>query len=312
MNNLIYTVNLINGSVNYVDPLSDEGMTVKYAQQEIPKVNETFDTKTGEEIKAEIPLTADLSVRNYKNTYIIPTEKSRVLLNLIPQKIFVTDTNIIDFIDVSFKHFVDDYSEGAPPDLFTLADGLFFRYVENGPKPIDQYTYYIMDNGEPKVIPNYKTLEVMLFERGQNYQSVRIIEKSQFDEIMNGSIPEMKIDMEAQWKAEMEDQVNFGKYLDLVKTAAGAGAIADAAAAEADKNIKAYKAEKDAEKAKADQAKAEAEAAKAASDAAIAQAKAAEANAQAQEAKAKQAEAEAKQKEAEAEQTRAELEAQKT
>lgn len=303
MSELKHRVNLINGSVHYISLFSEEGMGAKLAQQEIPAPNETFDNKTPEETQTAIPLIADLSVRNYKNTYIIPTEKERVLVNFIPQKIFVVDTDINSFIDTTFNYFIDDYSEGAPPEPYDLIDGIIFRYVESGPKSIDQYTYYIMEDGEVKQIPNFKTLEVMLFQRNENYNSVRILERSQFEDLVNNNLVTDINDMSAVWKAEMEDQVNFGKYLDLTKDAKAAGEIAAAATAEADKNINAYKAERDAEKAKAEQAKAEAEAAKAAAEAAKAAAAAAEAQ-------AKQAEAEAKQKQAEADREKAEWEAQ--
>jgi len=299
-----YTVNLINGSVVYIDPLTVEGATIQFAQQVIPKENELQDLKTNEEIKASIPLVSDLSVRNYKSAYLIPVEKERVLLNLIPEKVFVTDQDISNFIDIDFKYFKNETDgELYGPDPYSIVDGLIFRYVENGAKPINEYTYYIMDDGVVKQIPNFKTLEVMLFQRNENYNTVRIIEKSQFQDIINNSPVKNGDDMAAQWTAEMEDQVNIGKYLDLLKGAQSAGAIAASATAEADKNIKAVKAEKDAEKAKADQAKAEADAAKAKAEAAIAEADAAKA-------KASQAEAEAKQKQAEADAKKAEYEAQ--
>lgn len=293
MSNLTQKINLINGSVSYISLLSEEVMSVKFAQQEIPKENETYNTKTEEETKAEIPLTSDLSVRNYKNTYIIPIEKERVLLNLIPQKLFVTDSGIINFINTDFEYFTEVYPDGPGEEPFDFIDGIIFRYVGDGPLPIDQYTYYIMDDGIAKQIPNFKTLEVMLFQRGENYNSVRIIEKSQFNDIINnsgtGNIPDKSND----WTAAMEDQVNFGKYLDLLKDAKSAGEIAGSAAAEADKNIKAYKAERDAEKAKAEQAKAEADAAKAQAEAEKAEAQQKQAQADAEKAKAEQAKAEA-------------------
>lgn len=299
------TINLINGSVSYISLLSEEGMSIKFAQQEIPSQNETMDLKTDAEIKASIPLTAELSTRNYKNTYIIPIENKRVLLNLIPQKLFVTDSDIVNFIDNDFVYFVEDYSDGVGPEPFDMIDGIIFRYVGDGPLPIDQYTYYIMEDGETKQIPNFKTLEVMLFQRGENYNSVRIIEKSQINDILNNSKVSVGPDQTAAWTKDMEDQVNFGKYLDLLKDAKSAGEIAGAATAEADKNIKAMKAEKDAEKAKAEQAKAEADAAKAAAEAAIAEAKQKQAEADA-------AKAEAEQKQAEADAEKAQWEAQQT
>ncbi len=304
MSNIIHIVNLINGAVNYIDPLSAMGENIKFAQQTIPTENETLDIKTFEETKLSIPLVSELSTRNHKNTYIIPTEKKRVLLNLIPQKVFVTDQDINNYIDVKFHHFEFDINNNeAEAEPFSMIDGLIFRYVENGPKPIDQYTYYVMEDGVLTQIPNFKSLEVMLFQRNENYNSVRIIEKSQFEDILSSSESKPGSDMSAQWTAEMEDQVNIGKYLDLLKGAQSAGAIAASATAEADKNIKAVKAEKDAEKAKAEQAKAEADAAKAKADAAIEEAKAAQA-------KANAAEAEAKQKQSEADAKKAEYEAQ--
>lgn len=307
---LIHKVNLINGFVNYIDPLSDEGLSVKKAELEIPKENEKQDLNTFEQNKAEIPLVSELSLRNYKNTYIVPMELPRVLLNLIPEKIFITDTNIIMNIDTTFNYFSDDESESGEPEPYELIDGIIFRWVENGPKPIQEYTYYIMDDGIVKQIPNFKTLEVMLFQRNENYLSVRVLEKSQFNDIIENSPSESMDDMSTQWKAEMEDQVNMGKYLELLKTAKDAGAVAAAATAEADKNINAYKAERDAEKAKADQAKAEAEASKKQAEAEIEKAKQKQAEAEQAEAKAKQAEAEARQKEAEADAKKAEFEAQ--
>lgn len=242
-----------------------------------------------------------LSQRNYKNSYIIDLTKSKILTQFIPQKKIFNDSNLQYYIDSEFSYFKDNIEVIENLDgLYTLSEGLFFRFTEDI-KPIDQYTYYIMGDNEIEKIPNFQTLEVMLAQRNQNYLSVRVIEKGQMDDLLKQFSIKNKDDMSSQWDPSLKDSLNFASYLELKETAKSAGAIADAAAAEADKNIKAVKAEKDAEKAKAEQAKAEADAAKAQAQQAIEEAKAAAA-------KAQQAEAEAKQKEAEAEAKKAEYE----
>lgn len=301
--NIVYKANLLNGAVHYIAQGSEEAASIKFAQQKSPVPGEVQSTMTAEEIQQTIPYTSDLSSRNYKNTYIIPTENPRVLLNLIPQKTIITDTDIGNFVDVNFNFFVDDIAEYADPAPFSMIDGMLFRYADGHPKPINEYQYYIMQDGIVKEIPNFKTLEVMLFERNENYNSVRIIERSQFNELVASTKLEPGSNLAAQWSPTMEDQVNFGKYLDLMKGAKEAGAIAASAVAEVDKNIAAIKAEKEAEKAKADQAKAEADAAKAT-------AKAAEAAANQKAAEANAAKAQADQAKAEAEREKAEYEAQ--
>ena len=246
-----------------------------------------------------------LSTRNFKNSYQVDMTRDKVLTQLLPQKKLLTDKNIKYYLDTNFNYFVNldsDFIDGELP--FTIAEGLIFRFTEPF-KPIDQYTYYIMGDNKVEQIPNFKTLEVMLAQRNQNYLSVRVIEKSQLDDILKEFPLSKKEDMSASWSESLKDQLNFANYLDLKQSAKSAGAMVEAAAAEADKNIKAVKAEKDAEKAKADQAKAEADAAKAAANAAIEQAKA-------DQAKANAAEAEAKQKQAEADAKKAEFESKGT
>lgn len=249
-----------------------------------------------------------LSYRNAKNAFVIEMNKDKILNQILPQKKLIGDTNISYYIDNSFSYFTDDQtSDNSLENLFSLAEGLIFRFTEPL-KSIDQYTYYIMGDDKIEKIPNFKTLEVMLSQRNQNYLSVRVIEKDQMNDLLKEFPIVGKEDMSSQWDPSLADGLNFANYLDLKQSAKAAGAIADAAAAEADKNIKAVKAEKDAEKAKAEQAKAEADAAKAKAEAAVEEAKAAQAKAQQAEAEAKQKEAEAKQKEAEAEAAKAEYE----
>lgn len=298
--NFLQSVNLIDGSVNYIDPLSDEAKSIKLAQHEVPEEHETWENKTKEELKASIPLTADLSVRNYRQAYVIPTDRDRVLLNLIPEKTFITDSSMNNIIDNQFQYFIPGADDPVPPNPFSLVDGTFFRCAGQGVSAIENYQYYQMQRGSAVAIPNFKTLQVMLVERNLTYAAVRVIEKNQCEELMGSTPPAAPTpSRENEYTEDMADQVSFDTYVDLKREAESASAVAAAAAAEADKNIKAIKAEKDAEKAKAEQAKAEAEAAKKEAEAAKAASEAAKAEAAAASAQAKAAEAQAKAKEAE-------------
>lgn len=311
MTNIEYKLNLIDGTINYVNIL-DPNIKLQLAQEYMTKDGEDLNIATNEERVSIDPILSKLSVRNFKNVYIVPTEQLNTLINFIPKKTAITDTDINKIISNQFEYFLDEVDILDVESTYSMADGLFFRYADEIVKPIDQYTYYIMDDGVINQIPNYKTLEVMLFERGQNYNSVRIIERTQFNEIAKNTQIVPANDKSSQWKLEMEDQVNFGKYLNLMADAKSAGAQASAAAAEADKSIKALEAAKKAAEAasKAAEAKAKAEeekaaAAKKASEAEIEKAKADQASAKAAEAeaKAKEAEAEAKKQEYESKST---------
>ncbi len=297
----MYTINLNKGKIEYENSLSIGG--VRLAQLSVPAEHETYTNKTTAEELAEIPLVNRLSKRNYKQTYIIPVHLNSVLLNLIPEKIIITDSTIREIIDTNFNYFVDDDITDGLPVPFSLVDGIIFRCVGEGVKELKDYTYYLMNNGVAQKIPNYQTLEVMLTERGMTYQSIRVLEESQCSAILGNEDSPLP-DNSSTWSPSLSSNIDFSNFEDLKGAAADAGAIAGAAAAEADKNIKAVKAE-------ADAAKAQAEAAQAASQASAAQASAAQAASQAAIAQADAAKAEAEAAKAEAEQLKAEAEAAK-
>lgn len=220
-----------------------------------------------------------LSTRNGSGAYLVQVEKPKVYLNFIPKKVHVSDSTIKDYLSTEWNYFVP--SVIIPPDPFALPEGQLFRCVspDSTPQPKEDYSYFIIEDGKKRLLPNYLTLEVLLFERNSSLLSVRVIQENQCSDIIEGDpFP----DKSASWTDDMEDQTNFEALKGLEASVKSGAAIAEGAKKEAGVQIDAVKAQAAASKAEAEAAKAEAEAAKAASEAAIA------------EANAKQAEFEAK------------------
>ena len=241
----------------------------------IPQEGQTYDYVTQDDINAR---NYTLSKRNGAGAYELPTDKDKVYLNYIPRKVFVTDQNLKDYTDTSFSYFVAPQT--IEPERFSLIEGQIFRCFDKNslPLPKEDYIYWIIENGKKRKIPNYKTLEVMMAQRGITLLSVRVIPESQceqIDEVVDaaGNIP----DKSGVWNEDMSDKTNVELLKKLDANTKSGAAIASAASASAATQIAAVKAAEEKAKAQADQAKTEAAAAKAASEAAIAQANAAQA-----------------------------------
>lgn len=234
----------------------------------LPKEGQTWEYMPQSQIDAQ---SYTVSQRNSSGAYLIPTEKQKLYLNFIPIKTLVSDPNIKDYIETEFTFFVP--AEIIPPDPFTLPDGTIFRCVSDQSLPgtKESYVYWIIDEGIKRLIPNYKTLEVMMAERNLNLLSVRIVQENQCSEILEGNPIE---DKSASWSEDFKDQTNFELLKGLEASVKSGAQIANDAKASAGEQIAAVKAEADANKAAAEAAKAEAEAAKAASEQAIIEAQA--------------------------------------
>lgn len=256
-------MNLTISNIKYEDLASSNATLVKYT---IPKEGQTFDYLPQSMLDAR---TYPLSQRNGGGAYLVPVEKEKLYLNFVPKKVHVSDQEIKDYIGNEFTFFVP--AEIIPPDLFTLPEGQFFRCVADDslPEPKENYSYFIIDEGKKRLIPNYKTLEVMLFERNQTLLSVRIVPEIQCNDIPLGEpMPEKS----NAWNEDMKDQTNFEAMKGLQASVKSGQALAEGAKKEAGAQIAAVKAQAEASKAEAEAAKAEAEAAKAASEQAIAEA----------------------------------------
>lgn len=229
-----------------------------------------------------------LSTRNDSGTYIIPSDKDKVIINFIPQKTVISDNILKNMLQPMFEYFVEEIV--IPDEPFILADGEFYRCATDIPKPKEDYTYYVMQNGKGVRIPNYKTLEVMLSERNLTLLSVRVLERNQCEDIVKDT--DGVSDQSGAWKDSMADVTNIETLKKMQDNAKSGEAIAEGAKASAQQQIDAVK-----EEAKKAQEQAKAEKAKA--DAAKAEADAAKAEADAEKEKAKQAQAEADAKKAE-------------
>jgi hypothetical protein len=241
---------------------------------EIPKEGQTPLPESQELINQR---SYQMSERNGVNAYIIPTDKERVYLNFIAQKVSVSDQQLNEIIQPEFEYFLD--AEEPTIGLFTLADGIIFRCVSADSVPMskEDYTYFIMMNGMVKTIPNYKTLEVMLAERGQNLLSVRVLEQQQCDELPKDTTPIS--DKTSAWNEDYADMTTIERLRELENNAKEASEIAEAAKESAEEQIEAVKAQAAASAAAQAAAEAQAAAAQAASEAAIAEANAASAEA---------------------------------
>lgn len=254
----------------------------------IPKEGQTPVYETQDMIDAR---SYPLSERNGANAYILPVEKDKVYLNFIAQKLFVDDMDIREHLKPAFEYFVE---EVIPPiDLYTLEDGIIYRCVsaESMPTSKENYTYYIMMNGVAKQIPDYKTLEVMLAERNQTLLSVRVLEKTQCEQIPKDSGAGAISSKAGAWSPAYSDQTSLETLRQLENNAAAAEAIAESAKSTADVQIAAVKAQAEASSAAAASSAANAAAATAQANAATAAANQAKAEADAAKAEAELAKA---------------------
>ena len=215
-------MNLTLSNIIYSDLANSQA---KLVQTLIPVEGQTYEYLPQDMINAQ---NYTLSKRNSSGAYILPTEKEKLYLNFIPIKTLATDQNINDYIERQFTYFVPD--EIIPPDPFTLPDGTIFRCVskDSTPEPKESYVYWIVEEGMKKLIPNYKTLEVMLFERNQNLLSVRIVQENQCNDILEGDpIP----DKSGSWSDDMKDQTNFEALKGLQGSVKSGQALAEGAKA---------------------------------------------------------------------------------
>lgn len=268
-------------NTKYLDQFSSPSKLVT-----VPKEGQTFEFVSQTELDKR---TYTLSKRNGAGFYTIPTNKEQVYLNFIGKKTIVFDNKLKKYIDSEFTYFIPPVV--IPPDAFTLPEGQIFRCVSESstPMPKENYSYYTIVNGKKRKIPNYKTVEVMLAERGQTLLSVRVVPETECNQISQdlSEIP----DKQTSWTPEFSDQTNLELLNSLNASVKSGAAIADAAAASAGSQIAAVKAQAEQAKSEADAAKAQSQADKAASEAAIAQAEAAKAEADAAKAEAEAAKA---------------------
>lgn len=294
--------------ITYLDKFSSNAKLIQ-----IPSEGQTYDYKPQNVIDAE---NYTLSRRNSAGLYLLPTEKEKLWLNFVPQKIVVKDSNLNQFSETNFTFFVEEIE--PTPERITLPEGQIFRCVSDSdiPQTPEGYTYYIIKNGVPKQIPNYKTVEVMLAARGQSGLSIRVVPSTECSQLFNNDSPGSSSnndtaisDQSSNWNDSMRDLTTISALRQMETSVKTGEEIAAAAATSAAEQIAAVIAESEQSQAAEEAAKAQSEADKAAAEATIAQAQAAIANANAAAAQAAAAKAASDAAIAEAEAKKAELDA---
>jgi len=178
------SVNLLDSTINYVD-ITDPNTPIPVMFETLmPKDNETLGSETDAEMKAKHPIASKLSTRNFRDTYIVPEEMQQVYINFIPSKNFVTDSDLDYVLDTKFEYFVEPAPTVSELPQFTLVDGTIYRITGNGFKDVKDYSYYAIVDDEVQTIPNYKTVEVMLAERGQIVDAIRVVTPGQHQDLL--------------------------------------------------------------------------------------------------------------------------------
>jgi hypothetical protein len=150
------------------------------------------------------PYDLQLADRNNNNIAEIDQFQDQyVVYNLQQQSPTVRQEVLDDIVDPFFDFFVqeDIPVTPAPNDLFIVAGGdlanvvsldlidVHDQYISRGPQNLaagdnqvsNVFCVYYINHGQALPIPNYKTLEVMLVERGLTYGAIQIATQADFE-----------------------------------------------------------------------------------------------------------------------------------
>lgn len=171
--------NIIYDEVRLIDP-----QLLKPVSHTLPNTGQHVTMKTDAEIKSEHTYESKTSSRNIAGSYLIDTDSDDVLLNLIPKKRFITDTSLSYIVNNRFTYFEEPILAADLPEPFVLPEATIFRVANEGVLPKSDYTYYTIENGNVKQLNNFETVEVMLFERGKTLDEIRVIEPTEFEDLV--------------------------------------------------------------------------------------------------------------------------------
>ena len=180
-------LNTINGQLVYENVNEQTSEKFRYLLQLFNEDGNSLHPQKLEERLRLHPIASRLTARNFNKSYIVPVDSGSVLINFLPRKTTVRNSNYDYKVNPNFETFEPLEFRNELPDPFTLDDGTIFRVTGNGVKKLDEYTYYTMDNGELKQIPNWKTAQVLLNERGQLVESIRVVEPRQYNDLIRQS-----------------------------------------------------------------------------------------------------------------------------
>jgi hypothetical protein len=181
-------MNFVHENIMYENLKDIDISLLKTIDQTLLSPSEYQVYKTEEQIKSENVYANKLSTRNSAGAYIIPIENESVLINFIPTKRTMFDYSLEFLNSVNFEFFTEAPFSDEIPEPTSFEEGTIFRVVGEGFLNKEDYTYYVIDMGMVKKIPNYKTVEVMLFERNKSLEDIRIIELTEFDDLLHNSM----------------------------------------------------------------------------------------------------------------------------
>lgn len=174
----------------------------------------------------------NLGTRNRNGLFNVPTDKTKVWLPYFAIKTVIADPQLAKVIKTAFGYFIAPTTV-LPEAINLVKDGDIFRCAGEGIKPIEDYQYYIVKEGMPIAIPNFKTVEVLLYERGKSALSIKVLEESECiaaSAIAMGSSIDSMSDKSAEWLPQFEDFTSFEKFQKLAQGSAEALALANQAA----------------------------------------------------------------------------------
>lgn len=182
---------------------------LKSIENTLPKQSELRVYKTEEQIKSENIYVNRLSTRNTVGNYIVPLESETVLISFIPSKMVVTDSSIKYVTDTTFQYFPEPSFSDLIAEPIGLPEGTIFRVTGEGIRAKEDYNYYSIENGIVSKIPNYKTVEVLLFERGRGQYDIQVIEPTQFDDLLHNSLINKYIQEGLTFEEASEEAAKF-------------------------------------------------------------------------------------------------------
>lgn len=172
------------------------------------------------------------AIRNTKNVLDLSTEKDEYAEYELAKSYPTIDEDALDdLIDEEWEYFEDPEEEDIVVVEEPKASGLFLvnsetdlndfhdLYIDQGPQNIDVedtevaarvFCVFFIQNGVAKAIPTYKTLEVMLVERGLTYSAIEEATPDQikdFDLLIDGEMDTEEVDY-GQASTDREDDVS--------------------------------------------------------------------------------------------------------
>lgn len=174
----------------------------------------------------------NVSNRNSKNVYLIKFENPIVNLYFKLEKLMISDLELNKIIDSEFEYF-----NQVIPELelnVSVSEGDIIRPLGQGIKAPEDYIYYQIVDDDLILIPDFKTVEVLLFERNKALDAIKILETKDFDALKEqikssgggggggGSAMESKKD---EWKPDMELESLSKLFKELTDSNNSAAAI---------------------------------------------------------------------------------------